>query len=166
MARGSTGKVDVSGNQTTEDNILAMFILLERKFDLKKIREKASDHKNVHMLGYNEGNLIWEKTFGKSIEILQTSVSSQFHQKIPEEEFIKTIGTRDTFDPVVISGSPGMGKSVLLAKLAEETRKRYSRNSLVLYFITLDFITAVQKEQEKKGKMTFKIVCSNSNEQI
>lgn len=163
ISRGCSGKIDVSGNQLCEDNITATFILLERKNDMEKLCDKIANQKIIHWLHYDQLNLIWKQTVGDNIEALEKFVCNQNQREIPEEEFLKMIETRNAKEPIIISDSPGMGKSFLLTKLAEETRQLYQGNSLVFYFLMTDFVASVLNQQMQQGIKPFLFIFKHKN---
>jgi len=158
------GTVDTSGNQLSQEKLTANFIVVSMSGHFEKIVSKAHSDQSIHLISYQNERLIWIYTVGKLMDLVQMNLCGEsFQKEIPEEDIFLEIKHRkellEQFKPqveqttIILVDSPGMGKSVLLANLAEKTRKYYAdrKDAFVFYFVMTDFIAAITQRQNQKG---------------
>ncbi|CAL8129079.1 unnamed protein product [Orchesella dallaii] len=131
---------DVSSNQA--EDLTEKFILLEHEQDFEKICT-LSLGKPVHLLEHNEGKLTWLQTYG-DISTLQKHVDKEQHTHTYDEEDFVNLCLESEI-PVCVSDSPGMGKSVILAYVAELILKQFPER-LVQFIILREFVQKLHKK--------------------
>ncbi|CAL8069057.1 unnamed protein product [Orchesella dallaii] len=126
---------DVSSSQT--EDLTTRFIVLDYEDDYRKICEISPSP--VHLLNYELGKFIWIESCG-SISSLQDYIGTIQDELNEEELLCKCLHSQN---PVCISDTPGMGKTVLLSKLAENI-KQSDRSTFVRFIILREFVERCQ----------------------
>ncbi|CAL8069061.1 unnamed protein product [Orchesella dallaii] len=126
---------DVSSSQT--EDLTTRFIVLDYEDDYRKICEISPSP--VHLLNYELGKFIWIESCG-SISSLQDYIGTIQDELNEEELLCKCLHSQN---PVCISDTPGMGKTVLLSKLAENI-KQSDRSTFVRFIILREFVERFQ----------------------
>lgn len=152
IGSGSTGRIDTSTNQMDHSSITAEYILLEFKTDFSKLCSKLKGKKTVHRLKVSKDKIVWQETVGDNMACLQSNILEGKQQvSIEEKDFLDVVNAIYENRPRILCDSAGMGKSILLANLAHETRKRYPGKSWVVFLVMTDFIISVQKAMQNFG---------------
>lgn len=153
IGSGSTRKIDTAANQLDRLEITAEYILLEFKKDFEKLCRKLEGKKTIHRLEVEQEKLVWQQTVGDKMICLQRNVYEAKQQiQIKEGEFLDVVDSSYENMPIILCDSAGMGKTVLLANLAQKTRKRRSEKSIVVFLVMTDFIVSLRKEIKCKSK--------------
>ncbi|CAL8145120.1 unnamed protein product [Orchesella dallaii] len=126
---------DVSSSQT--EDLTTRFIVLDYEDDYKKICEISQSP--VHLLKFEFGKFSWIESYG-SINSLQDYVQTVQDELNEEELLSKCLQSQN---PVCISDTPGMGKTVLLSRLAERIQQS-DRLILVRFIILREFVERFQ----------------------
>ncbi|CAL8069055.1 unnamed protein product [Orchesella dallaii] len=126
---------DVSSSQT--EDLTTWFIVLDYEDDYKKICKISQSP--VHLLKYEFGKFSWIESYG-SINSLQDYVQTVQDELNEEELLSKCLQSQN---PVCISDTPGMGKTVLLSRLAERIQQS-DRLILVRFIILREFVERFQ----------------------
>ncbi|CAL8069043.1 unnamed protein product [Orchesella dallaii] len=127
---------DVSSSQT--EDLTTRFIVLDYEDDYKKICEISPSP--VHLFQYELGRFAWIKSWG-SINSLQDYVQTVQDELNEEDLLSKCLQSQN---PVCISDTPGMGKTVLLSRLAERIQQS-NRPILVRFIVLREFVDRQQK---------------------
>lgn len=112
-----------SSSSDQVENVSSRFIHLDYKSDWDIIKQIAKVP--VHLIKYNATSNTYslEESCGEST-IFQNSTSSGTTHTISEDEFIRRQEEKSS-SPIGIFGTPGSGKTLLLASLAWKYAKRY-----------------------------------------
>ncbi len=152
ISSGSTGKLDTALNQLDRTQVTAQFILLKFKTEFTKLCNKVSGKKTIHWIEVDNKRLLWKETVGDMMGSLLTSISDKTEQdQIDEGQIFNILDSNGNNQSIILCDSAGMGKSLLLAKLAYETKKRCTETSLVIFFVMTDFIVSIQKAIDSTG---------------
>ncbi|CAL8124415.1 unnamed protein product [Orchesella dallaii] len=131
-------ETDVSGSQI--NRLTVRFILLEYEPDYEKICKLTSAP--VHWIRFKNNNYEWVKSSG-SVKNLQKYV--QETQDSFEEEELAT--TTSHYKVTVISDTPGMGKTVLLANIAHQIM-RQQPNMIVRFIVIKELVQSLNKKKK------------------
>lgn len=140
LARGQL--TDSSRSQVYRKQISVRFIILEQKGDWDKLCEKT--HKPIHLIHCENGRYIWVRSKG-DMYALQDAILDSDQVRLTEEAFVEEVERVNPFrvnQPLCIVDSPGMGKSMLLAKLGRRLQIMFS-NRYVIFIPMAEFISEV-----------------------
>ncbi|CAL8147150.1 unnamed protein product [Orchesella dallaii] len=128
---GNNG-TDLSSNQI--EALTKQFILLEYEDDFEKICE-VSNGIPVHLIDHNDGQFTWVRSHGNLIG-LQGFVHKK-QKKLTEEELVSESLTSN--QPVCVSDAPGMGKTLLLSRIAHYIKQKRP-NELVQFIVFSELV--------------------------
>ncbi|CAL8133008.1 unnamed protein product [Orchesella dallaii] len=127
---------DVSGNQLKK--LTVQFILLQHKHDYYKIRKLGNAQSlSVHRIKYND----------KKLELVEFSGSATNLQKYIDNSQVSFFEDELAFSTqkvVIITDSPGMGKTSLLANIAHQIKVDDDR-TFIRFIVLKEFVQALSK---------------------
>ncbi|CAL8069045.1 unnamed protein product [Orchesella dallaii] len=132
---------DVSSSQT--EDLTTRFIVLDYEDDYKKICKISTSP--VHLLKYELRKFTWVESY-RSINSLQDYVQAVQDELNEEDLLSKCLQSQN---PVCISDTPGMGKTVLLSRLAERIQQS-DRLILVRFIILREFVERFQNAKLRR----------------
>lgn len=131
------GGVDSSLNQILGGAPTCRFIILDEPTHFFKICQLT--HCPVHLISYENQILTWVKSRG-GMYAIQQSVDIKMQTKLNEMEMVDRATKTDKVNqPVCISDTAGMGKTILLAKIGRIIQQSCPEK-LVMFAIVSDFL--------------------------
>lgn len=165
----ANGKLtDSSRNQVRRTEITVSFILLERVGDWTQLQAKAT--KPIHLIScdYAKQDFIWVESRGE-VKILQNHIIYNNSKQFAENDFIAEVNQNNSLRrqnrPVIISDSPGMGKSILLAEIGRKLQHLGGSSCRVIYVVMGEWITKLKEYLQHKTGMEngiMETLCNNA----